>query len=81
MPETKPEQVAREGLNRIRDIAAQVDLRDYFAAKAMQALLSRVIGPDDGADYDECRHDHLGVLSERSYAVADAMLIARKAGH
>jgi hypothetical protein len=38
MPETNPiEQVAREGMNRIRESAAQTDLRDYFAAHAPAA--------------------------------------------
>lgn len=48
-------------------------LRDYFAAKAMQAWLSS-FGPDD-------RHPSsagtLDMLATQAYAVADAMLEAR----
>jgi hypothetical protein len=43
-------------------------LRDYFAAKAMQGLLSRV-------GHDKINvHD---VLAQRTYQIADAMLKAR----
>jgi hypothetical protein len=44
-------------------------LRDYFAAKAMQGLLSR-IGNDKMNVHD--------VLAQRTYAIADAMLEARE---
>ena len=44
-----------------------MDLRDYFAAKAMQAYMSRQL--IDGFDED--------VIAEMSYKVADAMLKAR----
>lgn len=44
-----------------------MELRDYFAAKAMQALLSN-------PDYD--RED--SVLASSSYNVADAMMKARE---
>jgi len=44
-------------------------LRDYFAAKAMQGLLSR-IGHDKMNVHD--------VLAQRTYAIADAMLEARE---
>jgi len=42
-------------------------LRDYFAAKAMNALI--VVYADDKAIVDE--------YSQRAYAIADAMLKAR----
>ncbi len=45
-------------------------LRDYFAAKAMQGLLSR-IGHDKINVHD--------VLAQRTYQIADAMLKAREA--
>ncbi|MFV3387870.1 hypothetical protein ACNFCJ_21035 [Pseudomonas sp. NY15364] len=58
------------------DIATRyqgASLRDYFAAKAMQAWLSS-FGPDD-------RHPSsagtLDMLATQAYAVADAMLEAR----
>ena len=44
-----------------------MDLRDYFAAKAMQAILSN---PDYTSE------DH--VLASSSYNVADAMMKARE---
>lgn len=44
-------------------------LRDYFAAKALQGLLSR--GGHDKMNV----HD---VLAQRTYAIADAMLEARE---
>ena len=44
-------------------------LRDYFAAKAMQGLLSR-IGNDKMNVHD--------VLAQRTYQIADAMIEARK---
>jgi hypothetical protein len=44
-----------------------MDLRDYFAAKAMQGYMSRKL--IDGFDED--------VIAEMSYKVADAMMEAR----
>jgi hypothetical protein len=44
-----------------------MDLRDYFAARAMQGYMSRQL--IDGFDED--------VISEMSYKVADAMMKAR----
>ena len=44
-----------------------MDLRDYFAAKAMQGYMSRTL--IDGFDED--------VIAEMSYKVADAMMEAR----
>jgi hypothetical protein len=49
-----------------RDLSG-MDLRDYFAAKAMQGYMSRTL--IDGFDED--------VMSEMSYKVADAMMKAR----
>jgi hypothetical protein len=48
---------------------AELDMRDYFAAKAMQALLARPdsTGKTPAADY-----------AKSSYMMADAMLEARK---
>ena len=48
---------------------AGMTLRDYFAAKAMAALV--VVYTDDKAIVDE--------YSQRAYAIADAMLKARQA--
>lgn len=50
-------------------VHAGMTLRDYFAARAMQSMLST-------GDYDvTCK----STLSEDAYAVADAMLAAREA--
>lgn len=46
-----------------------MDLRDYFAAKAMQAYLSR--NTNQGFDED--------VMAEMAYKVASAMMKAREA--
>jgi hypothetical protein len=42
-----------------------MSLRDYFAAKAMQTLVSK--------------HSHEGDVSRNAYKIADAMLKAREA--
>ena len=45
-----------------------IDLRDYFAAKAMAGLLGRQLELNRDADK--------GALAERAYGIADAMLAA-----
>lgn len=45
-------------------------IRDYFAAKAMQAILSRTDGPHPSDDHER--------ISEYSYNMADAMIKARE---
>lgn len=52
-------------------------LRDYFAAKAMQAMITGFMGnPAKGAfDLDKGDHQH---ASKISYKIADAMLRARE---
>jgi hypothetical protein len=47
-------------------------LRDYFAAKAMQAFMSGWIGRDIYPETDM-------VIAEHAYSMADAMLKAREA--
>jgi len=49
----------------------EINLRDYFAAKALQGLVS-AWGGHDVTDFHE--------LAQDSYAMADAMLKARKGG-
>jgi hypothetical protein len=51
-----------------KDHAVSMTLRDYFAAKAMQALISE---PSIQGTMDEFAH--------RAYAIADAMMEAREA--
>ena len=50
-----------------KQIQLPVSLRDYFAAKAMQGMMVDVDKPN--CDY----------IAETAYAIADAMLKARKA--
>lgn len=50
-----------------QDHAVSMTLRDYFAAKAMQGLISE---PSIQGTMDEFAH--------RAYAIADAMLTARE---
>ena len=47
-----------------------MDLRDYFAAKAMQAYFT-----DQGVDWE---HNTLELGAIRAYKLADAMMKARK---
>ena len=49
-----------------------MDLRDYFAAKAMQSIVSALTTPTGLSNADE-----FGV-SKAAYKVADAMMQARK---
>ncbi len=49
-----------------------MDLRDYFAAQAMQGLLAA--NPEDCEGYA----DAIGLLAQAAYEVADAMMEARK---
>jgi hypothetical protein len=52
--------------------ATGMTLRDYFAAKAMQAFMSGWIGRDIYPETDM-------VIAEHAYSMADAMLKAREA--
>lgn len=51
-----------------------MDLRDYFAAKAMVELM-RMVETDDGFDDDDHRREGVAILA---YLQADAMMEARK---
>ena len=53
---------------------AGMDLRDYFAAKAMQSLVCEETGKDNDSDWEE----EIKTLSEMSYSIADAMMKARE---
>lgn len=55
----------------VRDVSHGMSLRDYFAAKAMHALIEGALASD--ADFP-----HRENVSGRAYAYADAMLIARQ---
>jgi hypothetical protein len=54
-----------------REAANGMTLRDYFAAKAMQAMLSNPNCPMQCEDSE---------LAKMSYEIADAMLESRKVG-
>jgi hypothetical protein len=51
----------------LNPIESGMDLRDYFAAKALQGLLNEA-----HADFND------QAISELSYSIADAMMEARK---
>jgi len=53
--------------NRLFPISAGMDLRDYFAAKAMQAM----IGNCEGSNFDDF------VIAKEAYQMADFMLTER----
>ena len=57
---------------RIDDDCSGMDLRDYFAAKAMQAIITRC---DEGSSEIEHIDSWIGSYA---YTVADAMMEARK---
>ena len=52
---------------RVAPLLAAIDLRDYFAAKAMQAI---------GVSFNDSEHDFVATVA---YKMADAMLRAREA--
>ena len=54
-------------------------LRDYFAAKAMQAIISSALTEGTKTQYTISKPDFLECLSLDAYAHADAMLKAREA--
>jgi hypothetical protein len=59
--------------------SAGMTLRDYFAAKAMQTIISyrrtQFGTVSDEMDWDE----YFPIIAQEAYALADAMLEARKA--
>ena len=52
-----------------------MDLRDYFAAKAMQAM---IVDPVINQTIEEEGVDHAGFTAYLAYKVADAMMEARE---
>ena len=57
---------------RVAPLLAAIDLRDYFAAKAMHQFLNGAVLPV-GVDASE----ELAMLAARAYETADAMIAAR----
>lgn len=50
-----------------------IGMRDYFAAKAMQAIANDLLGQDN----DKLWQEEVNELAQISYSVADAMMEAR----
>ena len=63
-----PSDKSTENPNIVNNIEEGMDLRDYFAAKAMQGLLSNQ--EETGTTFDK--------VVEWSYSIADQMMEARK---
>lgn len=55
-----------------------MELRDYFAAKALSALMYKAYKDMERGDYDELGSSWLDGLAEEAYELADALLIARE---
>lgn len=53
-----------------RQFDTGMDLRDYFAAKAIQAMITH--------EYFEFSLHHYAMSSKAAYAIADAMMKARE---
>ena len=60
-----------------RNAEEGMELRDYFAAKAMQAVVSSAVAAEIGTDNGAITEDTHRV-ARCAYAVADAMMEARK---
>lgn len=56
-----------------------MSLRDYFAAKAMQAIILSALNEKTKTKYNINNSDFMECLSLDAYAYADAMLKAREA--
>jgi hypothetical protein len=54
--------------NQLTSISSGMDLRDYFAAKAMQAM----IGNCEGSNFDDF------VIAQEAYQMADFMMTERE---
>lgn len=62
------------------EVASGMTLRDYFAAKAMQAALSGVEHEDSRGELHSMSTDWYDCHAAHAYAMADAMLKAREGG-
>lgn len=76
-PQAFPRPLSKFSSEEISSDQEGMDLRDYFAAKAMQALLTRY-SDQVSTGYDETSKPQLRTLAVNSYAIADVMLVARK---
>lgn len=71
--------VAPQGMgSHVMAIEGGMDLRDYFAAKAMQAYLNKTITAYEHNGCVITRRPNANEISDSAYEVADAMMEARK---
>jgi len=56
-----------------------MSLRDYFAAKAMQAMLAVYCDPTDVYQSDSSQEETFTITARRARQMADAMMKAREA--
>jgi hypothetical protein len=59
----------RNGKPKAIPSVAELDMRDYFAAQAMQAFIGKLVNGDETSS---------ALIPELSYAMADVMLKARE---
>ena len=62
------ETTEQNGKQKAIPFVEEANLRDYFAAKAMQGIIS-----------GECNYGAFSDLASDAYSIADAMLLAREA--
>jgi hypothetical protein len=62
------EQVVQEIKNKAQPTNEAIDMRDYFAAKALQALAAQAVNENQTPE----------IAAEAAYMFADAMMEARK---
>lgn len=55
-----------------------IDLRDYFAAKAMQGIFASDTHCDDCGNFSDCSNEYYSHAARHAYAMAAAMLKARE---
>lgn len=70
--------ISEEETDRIEegvDIFTGITIRDYFAAKAMQGLLSNIIYFNPNDNHKMIREN---LISKRAYSLADTMLRERE---
>lgn len=76
-----PSQSASQNQATGETVVYQVDggmtLRDYFAAKALQGILSECANPRYGTHMEPLAEHHFDGVSQSAYRMADAMLKAR----
>lgn len=75
-----PDMITRtaEGVSSVIEAQGGMTLRDHFAAAAMQSLAPNVFG--DAQKYGRDPKKALIQLVDGAFAIADAMLAARKEG-